>query len=122
MKLVTEKTNFIIMNPQKIHHNYNNPCSIMLNNCSSSESKNAEHLGIVRNSNTDNLMTNQNLISKHTKSLLPVLSSGSAREHLSYPAASLKIEELYSSPVKFSDLAFLVLNRSEINILSLHQK
>ena len=79
----------------------------------------AEHVGILRNisGNLPNLL---NRIIAHKKSLGALLSAGLARSHRGNPAASLRVHQLYETPVLFSGLAALVLTKAEIGILDSH--
>ena len=52
-------------------------------------------------------------------SLLPV---GLARGHRGNPAASIKIERLYATPVLLSGLATMVLSKSELALVTGHFK
>ena len=45
-----------------------------------------------------------------------------ARSHRGNPAASLKIQQIYTNPVLFSGLGSLVLNEHEVNIVGQHHK
>ena len=78
-----------------------------------------EHVGIIRNisGNLPNLL---NRIICHKKSLGAILSAGLARGHRGNPAASLRVHQLYETPVLFSGLAALVLTKAEIGILDSH--
>ena len=79
----------------------------------------AEHVGIIR-STSGNLPNLLNRIICHKKSLGPLLSAGMARNHRGNTAASLHVHRLYASPVLFTGLAALVLNKTEIGILDKH--
>ena len=79
----------------------------------------AEHVGILRNV-TGNLPNLLNRIIAHKKSLGALLSAGLARSHRGNPAASLRVHQLYETPVLFSGLAALVLTKAEIGILDSH--
>ena len=83
-------------------------------------SKEAEHVGILRSTNTGALVSVIARISAHTKALHAVLPAGLARRHFSNPAASLRIHQLYGLPVLLSGLAALVLGKAELEALD-HQ-
>ena len=76
----------------------------------------AEHVGVVRNTN-GNLPNILQRIVMHKKALGSVLSAGIAKGHRGNPAASLKVHQLYATSVLFSGLASLVLLSSEITII-----
>ena len=59
-------------------------------------------------------------VSEHKKSLGAVLSAGLARGHRCCPAAALRIHQPHCTPVLFSGLASLCLNKSEIRIIDKH--
>ena len=83
---------------------------------------NAEHVGIIRSSSSQNLPHILKRISSHKKSLDDVLSAGLARAHRGNPAASLRTEKLYSLPVLMSGVSSLLLLQSEEDALSQHYK
>ena len=58
----------------------------------------------------------------HRKSLASVLPFGLARSHRCNPAASLRINNLYATPVLLSGLGSLILNSSEINMINAYMK
>ena len=99
MKLVTDKTQLIVMRPK--HLRFPITGQILVNDITVHESSSAEHLGLIRTSSLNNLLSIQDRIAKHMKSLFHVQSCGSARGHFANPAASLKIESAYSSPILF---------------------
>ena len=81
----------------------------------------AEHVGLLR-STSGNLPHLASRISSHRKSLAAVLPLGLARGHRGNPAASLRIHQLYASPVLLSGLASLVLNNSETKLIDSYMK
>ena len=120
MKLVQDKTHLIIIRPKTLSSL--TPESILFDGNPVAESATTEHLGLIKSSSLSNILTVQDRISKHLKALLPVLSSGAARGHRANPAASLRVENLYASPILFSGLASLVLTNNETKILSQHHR
>ena len=60
-----------------------------------------------------------NRITDHKK---PVTSVGLAKNHRGNPTATLRVQQLYGTPVLFSGLASLVLSRPEINVIESHFK
>jgi hypothetical protein len=78
-----------------------------------------EHVGILRNT-AGNMPNILNRIVSHKRSLGAILSAGLARGHRGNPAASLRVHQLYETPVLFSGLAALVLSKAEIGILDSH--
>ena len=56
------------------------------------------------------------------KPWVPFLGAGLARGHRGNPAASLRVENLYGTPILFSGNASLFLSKSEISVLSLYFK
>ena len=81
----------------------------------------AEHVGILR-STAGNMPHIQKRISSHKKALNAVLPIGLARGHRGNPAASLRINSIYALPVRMSGLSSLVLQSSEMDIISKYTK
>ena len=81
----------------------------------------AEHVGILRSidGNLPNVMSR---MSAHTRAMMAVLPAGLARGHRGNPAAGLRVEHLYGTPVLLSGLASLVLSKAEISALHHHYK
>ena len=84
-------------------------------------SSSADHVGILR-SVDGNLPHIVARISSHERAIGANLSSGLARSHRANPAASLKIESMYATPVLLSGVASLVLTKVETNMLNQHYK
>ena len=84
-------------------------------------SSSAEHVGIVRSpdGNMPNILSR---LSAHTKAVMSVLPSGMARGHRGNPAAGLRLEKLYGTPVLLSGLASLVLSDEEVAAVHHHHK
>ena len=120
MSLVLEKTRLLVLLPKSCNWVPSKP--VLLNEHPIFPSVSAEHLGLLRSSSLSNVETLQDRIMKHKKSLFSVLNFGAAKGHQGNPAASLKVMELYSSPVLYNGVGSLVLNRSEMSILNNHQK
>ena len=79
----------------------------------------AEHVGITR-SVTGNLPNIVERISFHKKALGAVIRNGLAKQHCANPAARLKVEKIYGSPVLRSGLGSLCLIKPEENLLNHH--
>ena len=81
----------------------------------------AEHVGVLRSSagNLPNLLER---IASHKKALGAVSSAGLARSHRGNPAASLRVHQLYATPVLVSGLASLVHTEAEIKVIDTHYK
>ena len=79
----------------------------------------AEHVGIVRavSGNLPNLLQR---ISSHKNALRAVLQNGLARHHRANPAACLKVDQIYGTPVLLSGLGSLVLKKPEQSIINHH--
>ena len=80
-----------------------------------------EHVGVIR-SVEGNLPHIMNRFTAHTRALAAVLPVGLARAHRCNPASSLKVQELYGTPVLLSGVASLVFKKSEIETISLYMK
>ena len=81
----------------------------------------AEHVGLVR-STAGNVPHISSRFTAHKKSLASVLPFGLARSHRCNPAASLRINNLYATPVLLSGLGSLILSSSEINMINMYMK
>ena len=81
----------------------------------------AEHVGVLR-STAGNMPNIVKRIVAHKKALASVCSAGLARGHRGNPAASLRAQQMYASPVLFSGLASLVLSKNEVNVLESYYK
>ena len=79
----------------------------------------AEHVGIIR-SIDGNLPTLLSRFSAHKNALAAVLHTGLAKGHRGNPALSLRIHNLYGTPVLLSGIAPLVLSKSEVDLLEKH--
>ena len=84
-------------------------------------SKEADHVGVIR-SIAGNMPNIVNRISSHKKALGSVSSVGLARNHRGNPAATLRVQQMYGTPVLFSGLACLVLSKPEVNVIETHFK
>ena len=84
-------------------------------------STSAEHVGILRSpeGNLPNIMSR---MSAHTRAIMSVLPTGMAFSHHGNPAASLRLEKVYGTPVLLSGLAALVLTDPEIASVHHHHK
>ena len=122
VELVPEKTKLLAFNPPKNDLYLTkllNPLS--LHNHKIDFSNSADHVGILR-SVDGNLPSVMARLSAHTKAVMAVLPAGMAYHHKGNPAASLRIERLFGTPVMLSGLSALVLSKSEISVLDHHHK
>ena len=81
----------------------------------------AEHVGVVRSTSGNMPHILQRIIS-HNNTLGGLLSMGLSRRHRANPLSSIRAENIYGSPVLFSGLATLILNKVETDTISLHVK
>ena len=81
----------------------------------------AEHVGVIRSISGNLPHIHQRLVN-HKKSLAAILFTGMSRRHRANPLAAIRAEKIFGAPVLFSGMATLILNKSEIVILSLHVK
>ena len=79
----------------------------------------AEHVGIIR-SETGNLPHILSRLASHKKSMGAVMHTGIGRGHHGNPAASLKLQQLYGTPVLLSGLGALVLKKTETDVIDHH--
>ena len=82
----------------------------------------AEHVGILRTSEAGNMPNILSRMTAHTRALFSVLQTGIARGHHGNPAAAIRVEKLYGSPVLLSGLSSLVLSKAEQSPLDHHYK
>ena len=125
IEMVPEKTKLLCYTPrgQKIDTYYWRVVSPVSMDCQMIPfSEEAEHVGILRTSQAGNMANNLARQSAHTRALHGVLPAGLARGHYGNPAASVRVEKLYSAPVLLSGLAALVLSKTEIDSLDHHFK
>ena len=94
---------------------------IKINGVSIDFSTTAEHVGILR-STEGNGPTILARIASHKRALAAVLHVGMSRNHRGNPSASLKVHNLYCSPVLFSGLAPLILTKAEEDLIERHYK
>ena len=116
--LCSDKTKLQVMTPPSLTNTY--PETIVyLKGSLVDVSDEVEHLGIVRSvhGNKQNLL---NRFTNHKKALGGVLHTGMARHHRGNPAASIRTEKIFGSPVLFSGLGSLCLSSEEINLLDTH--
>ena len=79
----------------------------------------SEHVRVLRNT-AGNMPNIINRISSHKKAMGSVLYVGLAREQHGNPEASLKVHQLYGTPVLFFGLAALVLSKPEVRVIDGH--
>ena len=123
MKIVNDKTHLLRLSPKSLPPD--SPAlsvPIYLENNLLPLSPSMEHLGLLRTCDLENVSSLQDRFSKHLRALYPVLSAGAARGYSGNPAASLRVEKIYASPVLFNCLGSLVLNRKERYLLHQHHK
>jgi hypothetical protein len=122
VKLVPSKTKLLAFSNDEHDHQVDlakllNP--IKIDNVAVNFCTEAEHVGIIRHT-SGNLPNLLNRIISHKKSLGALLSAGLARGHRGNPAASLRVHQIYGTPVLFSGLDTQVLTKAEIGILDSH--
>ena len=81
----------------------------------------AEHVGVLRSS-TGNMPNVLQRIACHKQALGGVSSVGMARAHRGSPAASLRVHQLYATPVLLSGLASMVLSEAEVKVIDSNYK
>ena len=116
------KTQLLVVHPKKcaFQVKYELNCQkIMINETEVKPTDKLEHVGILRNTG-DNLAHVSNRILMHKKALYALLPAGLAKGHRGNPAAILRINTLYLTPVLLSGVASLVLSKSEADALDSH--
>ena len=96
-----------------------NTQQVMIRSTPVEVAREAEHVGVLRSAN-GNLPHIMNRVAMHKKALHALLPAGLARKHRGSPAASLKVNQLYATPVLLSGVASLVLSQADINIIEGH--
>ena len=120
VKLVPEKTKLMVFSKDNDVNLVQYPklvSSISLYNENIDFSEQAEHLGIIRSSNADNMVNILERLSAYKKKLFSVLPAGLALHHHAPPAACLQVEQLYALPVLLSGISALVLSKYEANMV-----
>ena len=82
----------------------------------------ATHLGIVRTNSLSNMPAVMARISAHSRALYAVMGVGLAKNHWGNPSASIRVKNLYYSPVLFSGLAALLMSKDEILTLAVYNR
>ena len=84
-------------------------------------SESAEHVGVVRSilGNGANILSR---LSAHRRAVFSVLPAGLARGHRGNPAAGMRVERLYGTPVLLSGLATMVFSKAELAQIAGHFK
>ena len=80
----------------------------------------AEHLGIIRSTagNGPSILAR---LSVHKRALAAVPFTGMAQNHRGSPACSIKINQLYATPVLLSGISFLGLLKKDIETVNRHR-
>ena len=81
----------------------------------------AEHVGVLRSVNGNLPHIHQRMVC-HKRALAKILCMGMAKRHRANPLASLRAESIFCTPVLYSGLATLWVNKQETDILSAHVK
>ena len=81
----------------------------------------ATHLRVIRTTSLSNVPAVLSQIAAHSRSLYGVMGSGLAKNHWSNPAASIRVEAMYCSPVLYNGLASLLLLKMAINTLTTYK-
>ena len=71
------------------------------------------------NGNKPNILAR---LSAHRRAVFAVLPAGLAKGHRGNPAAGMRVERLYGTPVLLSGLATMVLTKPEIGLIAGHYK
>ena len=101
MKLEPSKTKLLVYCPDKqsflVDHALNSQ-TIKLNNIPVKIVNETDHVGVLRSA-VGNLPHILQRIARHKKALHALLPAGLARRHRGNPAASLKVSQIYGTPV-----------------------
>ena len=81
----------------------------------------AEHVGVLRSVSSNLPHIHQRIVS-HKKALASILSLGLSRRHRANPLSSLRAETIFGTPVLYSGVATLILQKAEVDILAHHVK
>jgi hypothetical protein len=96
-------------------------CNIEINSLKIPFTNEAEHLGIVR-STDGNIPHLLNRFSAHHKAMMAILRHGMAQSQNGNPAASIRAEAIYGTPVLLSGIPSLSLSKSKTLFLDTHHK
>ena len=124
VELVPEKTKLLCFTPRgaDLDSYYWQPASpVSLNNTKISFVDEADHVGVTRSIHGNHAHILGRL-SAHNRAMMAILPAGLAHSHKGNPPASLRIQQLYGTPVLLSGIASLVLKKSEIKMLQQHYK
>ena len=83
--------------------------------------KEADHVGVLRSSH-GNMPNILNRIASHKKAIGSVSPAGMARSHRGNPSASLRVHQLYATPVLLCGLGSLYITEAEMQVLDGHYK
>ena len=122
--LAAEKTKLMVFSSKEHKHTINYQKAVtplVINNTTIEFTDTAEHVGVIRSS-SGNLPHVQNRVASHLKSLFSVLPAGLARNQNANPVVSLRIHNIFASPVLMSGVACLTLSSEELGILHSHHK
>ena len=125
IEMVPEKTKLLCFTPRGQHldtYYWQVVSPISMDGFRIGFSESAEHVGIIRSTQTGNLANVLARQAAHEKAVHAVLPAGLARGHQGNPAAALRVERLYGSPVLLSGLGALVLSKTEIDSIDFHFK
>ena len=81
----------------------------------------AEHVGVTR-STLGNLPHILNRFTSHKKAIAAVSPVGLGRRRKANPAATIRVQQLYGTPVLLSGISSLLLKQTELDILSQYMK
>jgi hypothetical protein len=102
IEMVPEKTKLLCYTPRGQHldtYYWQVVSPITMDGFRIGFSESAEHVGIIRSTQTGNLANVLARQAAHEKAVHAVLPAGLARGHQGNPAAALRVERLYGSPV-----------------------
>ena len=125
MTLVPSKTKLLVWSPSNQKQAtglLKLSCPISIDKLDISYSESAEHVGIVRSTNSGNMPHILDRLSSHRRAMAAVLFTGAAQHHRANPSATIQLEKLYGCPVLLSGLASLVLNNSELGAVLRHHR
>ena len=80
----------------------------------------AKHLGIARTYDESNSSAIMDIMAAQNKALYSVLSVDHAKDHKANPAASLKVLDIYSTPIILNGITSLYLSNNDIELLVVH--
>ena len=125
LRNVPSKTKVLVINPKPLKRPPFTPidsraCAFKIGDTYVYPVNEATHVGLIRSATMSNMPAILGKLAAHSRALNGLLHMGIAKNHRGNPAAGLKLESIYCSPVLLNCLASLFLTRQELNSINGH--